>query len=105
MPPWSNIEDILEVANDSKIVHVCERLASLLADLFHVCVVVLFQRRLRRQRLFSTKRRQEERNVSFGTLLCGVYGCTVYSVNQNWVEDEDLRGTSARRPCRLLRRQ
>lgn len=53
MPPWSNIEDIVEVANDSEIVHVCERLASLLADLFHVCVVVLLQRRLRRQRLFQ----------------------------------------------------
>ena len=53
-PSGSDVEEIHEVAKDAKVIHVGKSLASLLAHLFDVCIVVLLQRRLSRQRLLES---------------------------------------------------
>jgi len=40
-PSGSDVEEIHEVAKDAKVIHVGKSLASLLAHLFDVCIVVL----------------------------------------------------------------
>jgi hypothetical protein len=49
LPSGSNVKEIHEVANDTKVIHVGECVPSLLAHLFDISIVVLLKSRLGRQ--------------------------------------------------------